>query len=63
MKAWFELQGQHRPVLVIEPEHGTEAILMAAWLQYDANSFNVSVERHEDGQIKSLTMFSTTHGD
>ncbi len=63
MKARFDLQRLHQPVLVIEPDHGTEAILTAAWLQYDANSFNVSVERYEDGQIKSLTMFSTTHGD
>ncbi len=54
MKAKFDLEGLHNPVLVVEPDHGVEAILMSAWLGYDANSFRVSVERREDGQIKSV---------
>lgn len=61
MKARFELGfGRNRctrPTLVLEPEHGQEAILLATWLRYDANVISASdVERYEDGQIKSITL-------
>jgi len=55
MKAEFKLDGLHEPVLVIEPDWGVEAILAAVFIHYDANVFVVSVDRREDGQIKSLT--------
>ena len=54
MNARFEMCGTHRAELVITPTHGTEAMLAALFIRYDANQFYVSVERYEDGQIKEL---------
>lgn len=56
MDARFELEGLHRPVIVLKPEHGIESILMAAFLRYDSNVFSVYVERYQDGQIESVTI-------
>ena len=56
MTVRFALEGFHRPVLEIAPEYGNEAILLAAFLRYDANTFSVSVERYENGQIKTVTL-------
>jgi len=56
MKAKFDLEAHNEPVLVLEPEYGTEDILTAAWMRYDANCFTAYVERHENGRIKSVTI-------
>jgi hypothetical protein len=56
MTAKFELIGQHEPVIVLTPDCGDEAILMAAFLKYDANVFTVSVERYENGRIRSVEL-------
>lgn len=58
MNAIFKLEGQHRPVIELTPDYGVEAILAAAFIRYDANLFRVSVERHENGQIKTLTIYA-----
>lgn len=58
MTAKFQIEGLHRPVIVLEPEYGTEAILMAAFLRFDSNIFSVSVERYENGQIKTVTLLA-----
>jgi hypothetical protein len=58
MRATFKMEGTHRPVVVLTPEHGTESILLAAFIRYDANVFHVAVERYEDGQIKEVTLLS-----
>lgn len=55
MTVRFAMEGPHKPALVVEPAHGVEAMLMAAFIRYDANVFYVSVERYEDGQIKAVT--------
>lgn len=55
MDAQFEMCGTHTTVLVVYPTHGVEAMLAAMFIGYDANAFTVSVERYEDGQIKSLS--------
>lgn len=52
MKAYFKQNGLHETVVVLEPEHGTEAMLLAAWMRYEANVISLSVDRFEDGQIQ-----------
>jgi hypothetical protein len=59
MKARFQLQRLNEVTLECEPTHGDEAILAAAFIRYDANQFTVSVERYEDGQIKTLTFIAS----
>lgn len=59
MKASFQLQRLHEPVVVLEPDHGTEAILLASWLGYDENSLTVSVERGESGLIQRVTIMAS----
>lgn len=54
MKATFKLTGLHEPVVVLQPENETEAILMASWLRYDSNAFRVYVERYQNGQIERV---------
>ena len=56
MTARFELDGEHETVVVLEPERGIEAFLLAAFIRYDSNAFSVSVERAEDGQIRRLIL-------
>lgn len=51
MKAYFELEAQNRIVLVLEPAYGEESLLMAAFMRYDHNTFDMSVERHGNGHI------------
>lgn len=58
MNAVFKLEGLHRPVIELTPEYGVEAILAAAFIRYDANVFRVSVDRHENGQIKTLMIYA-----
>lgn len=58
MEAKFEMGRPHEPVIILTPDRGTEAILMAAFLRYDANAFSVSVERYDDGQIKEVTLIA-----
>lgn len=58
MKSRFESSGTNNVVLVVEPDHGTEAMLMAMLIKYDTNVFTVSVERYEDGQIKQVAFFA-----
>ena len=55
MEARFEMSGTHRTELVVYPAHGTEAMLAALFIGFDSNMFTVSIERYEDGQIKSLS--------
>lgn len=55
MRASFRQEG-YRTVVVLSPEHGVEAMLLAEWLKYDANLITASVERYEDGQIKEMTL-------
>lgn len=54
MVATFDIQRLHEPVVVLKPDNATEAILLAAWMGFDSNSFSVSVERAEDGRIKQV---------
>lgn len=58
MNAHFQMEGPNKSVLVVQPEYGPEAMLMALFLRYDANVFSVSVERHENGQIKEVTFIA-----
>ncbi len=55
MTATFALDGLHKPVVIVGPDDVTESILLAAFIRYDANVFSVSVERYDDGRIKTLT--------
>lgn len=60
MMAHFDIEGPHQPVIVLTPDSGVEAILMAAFLRYDSNAFSVSVARHENGRIKHVTVIAST---
>ena len=58
MKAYFKLEGRNRPVLVLEPSNGDEAILMAAFIRHDANQFLMYVERSESGSIQRCELLA-----
>lgn len=57
--ARFDQEGLNEPVVVLEPDDFTEAILLATWMRYDANLFSISVDRLEDGRIKKLTIHAS----
>ena len=57
MRACFILDDHNRPIIDIEPDDETEAMLMDAFIRYDANLFHVEVVRDEDGiLIKGFTI-------
>lgn len=56
MTAKFEQLAFHQPVIVLTPEYGIEDILLAAFLRFDSNVIHASVERHENGRIKSIEL-------
>lgn len=60
MNAKFDLGVKNEPIIVLEPEQGVEAILMQAFLCFDANILTVRVQRSENGvgQIKRVQIFA-----
>jgi hypothetical protein len=54
MRAHFELLRLNGLELVLTPEDTNERLLVAAFLEYDANVFHVSVERAENGHIQRV---------
>lgn len=59
MRARFELQGLHQPIIVLTPDTEDERVLLAAFIRYDANSFSVSVDRFENGKIEQLRLVAS----
>ena len=55
MKASFKMKSPNKVTLVVSPDDGTEAMLLAMFLRFDQNVFAVTVERDNDSNLKAVT--------
>ena len=56
MKASFQQHGMNGLELILKPDTDDEALLLASWLQYDANPIYAGVERFENGHIQVMRL-------